>query len=78
MKSAVSPLRSSVLSLTALGRVEEIVDDALAHTGFDGGAVAGISVNRIEGLWPTVMVESPPSRVLQPAGAGTGIRDQAD
>ena len=48
----------------SLGRVEELVDDALAHTGFDEGAVAGISVNRTEELWPTVMVESPRSRAL--------------
>ncbi|MFC0451195.1 hypothetical protein [Rhodococcus jostii] len=44
----------------ALGRVEALVDDALAHSGVDGGRVTGISVNRTEGFWPTVMDDSPP------------------
>ncbi|WP_241031556.1 hypothetical protein [Rhodococcus koreensis] len=67
MVSAVEDLDARAFRLgdvPALGRVEELVDDALAHTGFDGGAVAGISVNRTEGLWPTVVVESPWSRAL--------------
>ncbi|GCE40624.1 hypothetical protein Rhow_004267 [Rhodococcus wratislaviensis] len=67
MVSALEDLDARAFRLgdvPALSRVEALVDDALAHTGFDGGEVAGISVNRTEGLWPTVMVESPRSRAL--------------
>ncbi|MGW6374600.1 hypothetical protein ACWFRB_00870 [Rhodococcus sp. NPDC055112] len=48
----------------ALGRVESLVDDALANTAFDDGQVTGISVNKTEAIRPTVMVESPRSRAL--------------
>lgn len=67
MVSALEDLDARAFRLgdvPALSRVEALVDDALAHTGFDGGEVAGISVNRTEGLWPAVMVESPRSRAL--------------
>ncbi|WP_179220110.1 hypothetical protein [Rhodococcus sp. NCIMB 12038] len=45
MVSALEDLDARAFRLgdvPALGRVEALVDDALAHTGFDGGAVAGI------------------------------------
>ncbi|MBC2641961.1 MULTISPECIES: hypothetical protein [unclassified Rhodococcus (in: high G+C Gram-positive bacteria)] len=61
----------------ALGRVEALVDDALAHTGFEEGHVTGIAVNRTEGLWPTAMVESPRSRslvVFDAEGAVIGVQ----
>ncbi|MHA4849765.1 hypothetical protein L1080_009470 [Rhodococcus sp. MSC1_016] len=46
----------------ALGRVEHLVDEALSHSGLEGGQVVGISVTRAGGISPTAMVESPRSR----------------